>query len=368
MAGSRLPIAIAHGEGHAEFASQEALLDADLSGAVALRYVDNHGQVTEALPGQPERLAARHHRPDHPRRPRHHHDAAPGAGVPRRAELLAPGRVAGRRPAGCACSATHGSGSADPPVTGRAALLHRPFPAKGARVAPLAFFGVRSDGTWRGPGLPDLQAPGVPRRRIILGPLWRGIPACPIRPAGWAGIPHPQNQEKSSMYKLCSFLPASHLQPVKEALFAAGAGRIGHDDQCCWQVEGIGQFRPLPGSQPFIGAQGQVEQVAEWKVEMVVATRCSRRRWRRSRPPIPTRRRPTRCGGWKACSAICAPGPAGFLRPANSGADHQCAVAHQFPHLAHVGVVHGDAALGPVRGCWKNRLGVLLVAAACRGS
>ena len=73
------------------------------------------------------------------------------------------------------------------------------------------------------------------------------------------------------MYKLCFFVPASHLQPVKEALFAAGAGRIGDYDQCCWQVEGIGQFRPLSGSQPFIGAQGQVEQVAEWKVEMVVA-------------------------------------------------------------------------------------------------
>ena len=53
MAGSRLPIAIAHGEGHAEFASAEALLEADLSGSVALRYVDNHGKVTEAYPANP---------------------------------------------------------------------------------------------------------------------------------------------------------------------------------------------------------------------------------------------------------------------------------------------------------------------------
>ncbi len=53
MAGSRLPIAIAHGEGHAEFANQEALLAADLSGAVALRFVDNHGQVTERYPANP---------------------------------------------------------------------------------------------------------------------------------------------------------------------------------------------------------------------------------------------------------------------------------------------------------------------------
>ncbi len=73
------------------------------------------------------------------------------------------------------------------------------------------------------------------------------------------------------MYKLSFFVPASHLQQVKDALFAAGAGRIGDYDQCCWQVAGIGQFRPLPGSQPFLGALGELEQVEEWKVEMVVA-------------------------------------------------------------------------------------------------
>ncbi|HLV16480.1 MAG TPA: phosphoribosylformylglycinamidine synthase, partial [Pseudomonas sp.] len=53
MAGSRLPIAIAHGEGHAEFASPDALNRADQSGTVALRYVDNYGQVTETYPANP---------------------------------------------------------------------------------------------------------------------------------------------------------------------------------------------------------------------------------------------------------------------------------------------------------------------------
>lgn len=53
MAGSRLPIAIAHGEGHAEFESEEALLEADLSGTVALRFVDNLGKVTEGYPANP---------------------------------------------------------------------------------------------------------------------------------------------------------------------------------------------------------------------------------------------------------------------------------------------------------------------------
>ncbi|SEE60200.1 phosphoribosylformylglycinamidine synthase [Pseudomonas coleopterorum] len=53
MAGSRMPIAIAHGEGHAEFASADALLQADVSGCVALRFVDNHGKVTEQYPANP---------------------------------------------------------------------------------------------------------------------------------------------------------------------------------------------------------------------------------------------------------------------------------------------------------------------------
>jgi phosphoribosylformylglycinamidine synthase len=53
MAGSRLPIAIAHGEGHAEFESEEALLESDLSGTVALRFIDNHGKVTENYPANP---------------------------------------------------------------------------------------------------------------------------------------------------------------------------------------------------------------------------------------------------------------------------------------------------------------------------
>ncbi|MDR6679216.1 phosphoribosylformylglycinamidine synthase [Pseudomonas oryzihabitans] len=53
MAGSRLPIAIAHGEGFAEYPNQEALVAADVSGTVALRYVDGHSKVTETYPANP---------------------------------------------------------------------------------------------------------------------------------------------------------------------------------------------------------------------------------------------------------------------------------------------------------------------------
>ncbi|MGE8477958.1 MAG: divalent cation tolerance protein CutA [Pseudomonas shirazensis] len=73
------------------------------------------------------------------------------------------------------------------------------------------------------------------------------------------------------MYKLAFFVPASHVEVVKAAVFAAGGGRIGGYEHCAWQTLGQGQFLPMAGSQPFLGQAGEVEQVEEWKVELVVA-------------------------------------------------------------------------------------------------
>ena len=78
------------------------------------------------------------------------------------------------------------------------------------------------------------------------------------------------------MYKLVFFVPDSHLESVKSAVFAAGAGHIGNYDQCCWQVSGQGQFRPLPGAAPYLGQHAQLETVQEYRVEMVCADVCIR--------------------------------------------------------------------------------------------
>ena len=71
------------------------------------------------------------------------------------------------------------------------------------------------------------------------------------------------------MYKLAFFVPESHLEAVKNAVFSTGAGKIGDYDRCCWQVKGQGQFRALQGSNPFIGQQGVIESVEEYRVELV---------------------------------------------------------------------------------------------------
>lgn len=71
------------------------------------------------------------------------------------------------------------------------------------------------------------------------------------------------------MYRINVYVPLEHAQSVKLAMFAAGAGRIGLYEHCCWQTLGTGQFKPLAGSQAFMGDVGKLETVDELKLEMV---------------------------------------------------------------------------------------------------
>ncbi len=73
------------------------------------------------------------------------------------------------------------------------------------------------------------------------------------------------------MYSLSYYIPPAEHERVKQALFAAGAGKIGNYSECCWEVLGTGQFRGLSGSNPTIGEVAQLQQLAEYKVEMVCA-------------------------------------------------------------------------------------------------
>ena len=76
------------------------------------------------------------------------------------------------------------------------------------------------------------------------------------------------------MYMLYFHVPQTHLEVVKNAIFAAGAGVMGNYSHCCWQVLGQGQFKPLAGSNAFIGELNQIETVAEYKVETVCEAHC----------------------------------------------------------------------------------------------
>lgn len=73
------------------------------------------------------------------------------------------------------------------------------------------------------------------------------------------------------MYKICFYAPTTHVEQIKNAMFTAGAGKIGEYSCCAWQVLGQGQFMPLENSNAFIGEKNKLETVAEYKVEMVCA-------------------------------------------------------------------------------------------------
>jgi len=72
------------------------------------------------------------------------------------------------------------------------------------------------------------------------------------------------------MYVLVCYLPESHLESVKNALFSAGAGSMGGYEKCCWQTKGLGQFLPSLTSNPYLGVREELAQVAEWRLELVV--------------------------------------------------------------------------------------------------
>ena len=71
------------------------------------------------------------------------------------------------------------------------------------------------------------------------------------------------------MNSIVVYVPLSHLENVKSAMFAAGAGRIGNYECCSWTVLGEGQFKALHGAAPFLGKVGEIEKVSEYRVEMV---------------------------------------------------------------------------------------------------
>lgn len=71
-------------------------------------------------------------------------------------------------------------------------------------------------------------------------------------------------------YKLVWFAPREAVDVTREAVFAAGAGRIGDYTKCSWYTAGTGTFLAGAGTDPSIGQVGREERVSELRVETVV--------------------------------------------------------------------------------------------------
>lgn len=85
------------------------------------------------------------------------------------------------------------------------------------------------------------------------------IEPLPLRTAGF----------REPLYKLVVYVPVTHLHEVREAISQAGAGFIGKYSDCTFRSSGIGTFKPGPGTDPFIGQTGHLEEVEEFRLETI---------------------------------------------------------------------------------------------------
>lgn len=79
-----------------------------------------------------------------------------------------------------------------------------------------------------------------------------------------------QEAGRDAYFKLAVFIPVGQLDQVRSAIAEAGAGWIGNYSHCTFASSGTGTFKPLAGTNPFIGNIGEIEQVQEIRLETVV--------------------------------------------------------------------------------------------------
>ena len=86
-----------------------------------------------------------------------------------------------------------------------------------------------------------------------------------------AGIYLCYNTDMDTEYlKLEIYIPETHFEELQKALIKADAGHIGNYD-CCLSVSRVtGMWRPLPGTSPYIGKQGEISREPELKVEVTI--------------------------------------------------------------------------------------------------
>jgi dinuclear metal center YbgI/SA1388 family protein len=125
--------------------------------------------------------------------------------------------------------------------TAKGALIHRLI------RAGCALFTAHTNADSADPGVSDALADALG----LTG-------ATPLEPASMGALD-----------KWVVMVPEGRTAAVQAAMFEAGAGLVGDYRECSWRVSGTGQFRPLPGANPAIGAVGELESVTEERVEMV---------------------------------------------------------------------------------------------------
>jgi dinuclear metal center YbgI/SA1388 family protein len=75
--------------------------------------------------------------------------------------------------------------------------------------------------------------------------------------------------KESTIKKLYTFVPSNHAEQVRNAIFSAGGGQIGHYSETSFNGEGTGTFKAGPGADPFVGEIGKQHQEHEIRTEII---------------------------------------------------------------------------------------------------
>lgn len=78
-------------------------------------------------------------------------------------------------------------------------------------------------------------------------------------------------RRQERLYKLAVYTPEESVDEVRDAMADAGAGGIGNYTHCSFRSPGTGTFLPLAGAEPYVGEVGAIEEVNEYKLEMLVS-------------------------------------------------------------------------------------------------
>jgi len=76
--------------------------------------------------------------------------------------------------------------------------------------------------------------------------------------------------KENTLLKLITYVPQLHSYKVREALFEAGAGKIGNYDSCSFNVEGVGTFKANEEAHPFVGNINELHSEPEVRIELIL--------------------------------------------------------------------------------------------------
>ena len=76
--------------------------------------------------------------------------------------------------------------------------------------------------------------------------------------------------ERGMLNKLVVFAPRTHAEAVRQSIARAGGGQIGDYRDCSFSAPGTGRFRATEGTDPHVGAQGEVHAEPEERIEALV--------------------------------------------------------------------------------------------------